>query len=176
MPKPRSLGEVVLNVERLWKHAKRQRILIGIPAEKAGRAPVNDENFTPSNAQVGYWHEYGVPEANIPARPFLLPGVELAKPVIIAELKLAMARALEQAVVNGDVSSAKSKIEKGMHRAGFVGVEYVKARITAGLSPPLSPRTVYARLHRKKRRRSGPDMNPLIDSGQLLRSITYVIR
>ena len=87
-----------------------------------------------------------------------------------------MLRAIEKSGFEGDVSGAKSEIEDGLHRVGLKSVSIIQGRITAGLSPQLAERTVYARLHRKKNRRNGPDMKPLIDTSQLLRSITYVIR
>ncbi|MGC5779838.1 hypothetical protein [Methylobacterium sp. NFXW15] len=171
MAKPRTAGEAMLNVDRVRKFATRQRLLIGIPAEKAERG-----DGGPNNATLGYIHEYGAPEANIPARPFLMPGMEAAQSMIVDELAKAFAKGISLAAVQGDVSAGKAALTDGLHRAGLKAVSIIQGRITAGLSPPLAERTVYARLHRKKNRRSGSDMKPLIDTGQLLRSISYVIR
>lgn len=170
MAKPRSLTEVVRNIDTVLKEANRRKVLIGIPAEKAART---DSGM--SNADLAYIHEYGAPEANIPARPFLMPGMEKSEAMIVAELRRAGEKAISLAA-DGDVSGGKAAISEGMHRIGLKAAANVQAQITAGLSPPLAERTVYARLHRKKNRRSGPDMKPLIDTGALLRSITYVIR
>lgn len=170
MAKPRSLAEALLNIDRVLKFARRQRVLIGIPAEKAGRS-----GGAIDNATLGYIHEYGAPEANIPARPFLGPGMEKSEAMIVAELRRAAEKALGFAA-EGDVSAGKAAVTDGMHRIGLKAATTVQSQITAGLAPPLAERTVYARLHRKKNRRSGPDMKPLIDTAQLLRSITYVIR
>lgn len=170
MAKPRSLEEAVQNIDRVLKFAARQKVLIGIPAEKAGRS-----DGAMDNATLGYIHEYGAPEANIPARPFLGPGIEASEAIIVAELRRAAEKAITLAT-DGDVAGGKAAITEGQHRIGLKTVSTIQGRITAGLSPPLLDRTVYARLHRKKNRRSGPDMKPLIDTGKLLASITYVIR
>ncbi len=170
MAKPRSVAEMAQNIDRVLKFAIRQKVLIGIPAEKAARS-----DGGPSNAQIAYWQEYGAPEANIPARPFLGPGMEKSEAMIVAELRRAAGKAIGLAV-EGDVSGGKAAVTEGMHRIGLKAATNIQAQISAGLSPPLAERTIYARLHRRKNRRSGSDMKPLIDTGLLLRSITYVIR
>ena len=170
MAKPRTLGEAIQNIEKVLKFAARQRVLVGIPAEKAQR---NDSAL--NNASLGYLHEYGAPEANIPARPFLNPGMEASEAMIAEELRRAGDKAITLAA-DGDVSGGKEAITTGLHRIGLKAVNNVRGVIQAGISPPLSARTVYARLHRRKNRRTGPDMTPLIDTGKLLASITYVIR
>src|SRR5882724_12416208 len=49
------------------------RVMVGIPSDKAARkGKIN-------NAQLGYIHEFGAPEVNIPPRPFLVPGVQGAQ-------------------------------------------------------------------------------------------------
>lgn len=171
MAKTYSTNDPLQRMQQVVKYALRQKLLIGIPAEKNARP-----DGTATNAQLGYWHEYGAPEANLPARPFLAPGMEKAEPMIVAELARAMMKGIERAGRDGDVSGGKAAIDEGLNRVGLRAVDIIKGQITAGLSPPLAERTVYARLHRKKNRRTGPDMKPLIDTGQLLRSISYVIR
>ncbi|MDQ0449831.1 hypothetical protein [Methylobacterium aerolatum] len=159
------------NVDKVRKFAVRQRLLIGIPASKVART-----DSAMNNATLAYIHEYGAPEANIPARPFLMPGMEAAEPMIVDELAKALAKGIALAAVQGDVSAGKAALTDGLNRAGLKAVSIIQGQITAGLSPPLADRTVYARLHRRKNRRTGPDLKPLFDTGQLLRSITYVIR
>lgn len=171
MAKPRSVAEALLNIQRVLKFAERQHVLIGIPADKAART---DGGI--NNATLGYIHEYGAPEANIPARPFLTPVLEASDDLIVAELQRASMKAITLAAMEGDVAGGKAAIIEGQHRIGLKLVNKVRSHITDGLSPPLAERTVYARLHRKKNRRSGPDMKPLIDTGKLLASIAYVIR
>ncbi len=105
-----------------------------------------------------------------------MPGMEAAEAMIVDELAKAFAKGITLAAVQGDVSAGKAALTDGLNRAGLKAVSIIQRRMTAGLSPPLAERTVYARLHRRKNRRRGSDMKPLIDTGQLLRSISYVIR
>ncbi len=170
MAKPRSVAEMAQNIDRVLKFAIRQKVLIGIPAEKAARS-----DGGPNNATLGYIHEYGAPEANIPARPFLSPGMEKSEAMIVAELRRAAEKAIGLAV-EGDVSGGKAAVTERHAPDRPEGCEQYPGTDQRRLSPPLAEPTVYARLHRKKNRRSGSDMKPLIDTGQLLRSISYVIR
>lgn len=134
-----------------------QRVLVGVPSEEAPRRgePLN-------NATLAYIHENGSPARNIPARPFLKVGVESAKPKLLSTLK-AYAK---QAFTN------KAAIEQGLNAAGLVAQSAVKNRIRSGEGfAPLKPGTLAAR-----RRKGAKGTKPLIRTGQLLNSITYVVR
>ncbi|MFJ7312524.1 hypothetical protein ACIQVE_07085 [Pseudomonas sp. NPDC098747] len=147
-------AKVLEAIEALTK----QQVLIGIPSSKAERKegePIN-------NAQLGYIHEFGAPAANIPARPFLIPGVELGKESIENHMKKAAKAAL---------SSDKAKVENELHAAGLVGQAGARYQINSGDHAPLAEGTLSAR---RKRGRTGE--KPLIDTGQLRNSITYVVR
>lgn len=117
--------------------------------------------------------ENGAPEANVPARPWLVPGVTAATPQIVARL-LAAGRA----ALRGD----KSGVEQQLAGAGQDAVASVTAGIQAGIAPPLAPATIRARRRRSKgstyRRKATAtsDVTPLIDTGSFIRSITYVVR
>lgn len=134
------------------------QVLVGVPASDAMRSdsPVD-------NATLGYIHEFGAPGANIPARPFLVPGVSDAMPHVIPRLRAAAKLATE-----GNAAAVGS----GMHEAGLVAVNAVRSKITAGQFAPLAESTIAAR---RRRGRTG-EMKPLIDTGKLLAAITYVIR
>lgn len=58
------------------KHLDDYKVLIGIP-EDYDLNIRNDSNL--NNSDIGYIHEYGSPATNLPARPFLEPGVEDAE-------------------------------------------------------------------------------------------------
>ena len=134
-----------------------KKLLVGIPAEENARG----EEI--GNASLGFIHEYGSPARNIPARPFLIPGVQDAEPQAVAMLAKPTGDALEKGV---DV------LAKGLERAGLVCQAAVKKRIVSqdGFAP-LSPRTIAAR-----QRKGYKGTKALIRTGQLLNSITYVIR
>lgn len=140
-----------------------QRVMVGVPSTTAGRTTDDEGNKLPiTNAALGYVHENGVPELNIPARPFLIPGVQSAQSEIVARLKQAGRYALD-----GKPDAA----QKALAAVGQVGANAVQAKITDGPFVPLAPATLAAR---KARGRTGD--RPLIDTGQLRRSITWVLR
>lgn len=145
-----------------------KRVLVGIPAEKDARPgdPVG-------NALIGYVQNYGSPARNIPARPFLEPGIEAAMRDLTPHLEAAARAALD-----GDSAS----VDQHLGKAGQTAVNSVQATIQAGIPPPLKDATVRRRRIRtpgssyRRRATSAADTTPLIDTGALLRSITYVIR
>lgn len=134
-------------------------VLVGIPSERSERL---DKGEPIDNATLGYIHEFGAPRANIPARPFLFPGVEDARPEVLERF----AKATEAALQGKD-----GEVERQLHTAGLIAQNKVRARINEGIAPELSESTIKAR---QARGRTGT--KPLIDTGQLRNSITYVIR
>lgn len=151
--------QVVDSIAKLTK----QRVLVGFPQKTAQR---DDTPLT--NPQIAYIQNYGAPEANIPAREFMVPGVKDAQPAIVEALEFGAKAALK-----GD----KGGIETGMVHAGTAGRDGIIKKIKAGPFEPLSPRTVAAR-RRKHPSRLATDPNmttPLIDTNRLRRAVTYVI-
>jgi hypothetical protein len=61
------LPELLANIEQLTK----SELFVGIPEDS-----LRDTDIT--NSALGYIHEFGSPANNIPARPFLYPGIEKA--------------------------------------------------------------------------------------------------
>jgi phage gpG-like protein len=146
-----------------------QQVLVGVPSSTSHRT--DDQPIT--NAELAYIHTNGAPEANIPARPFLQPGIEDQREVITARLK-----ATAKSALDGDTP----KIEIGLAGAGQIAASAAQNKIREGLTPALKPATIAARQRRSagsKYRRAAidaSDVKPLIDTGALLRSITYVVR
>lgn len=177
-------------------------VLVGIPSDRAERTDGMEIN----NAELGYLHSFGgnirIPEhmttiyrqmaddgsfkrngqfvqkaksnfatthkvaaysVQLPPRPFLTMGIAQSRDKVVALMKLAATAALE-----GNASSA----DVYLNRAGTEAMNSAKQVITSGdqLSP-LAESTLRAR---RSRGRSGT--KPLYDTGQLLRSITYVVR
>ncbi len=133
-------------------------MLVGIPES----APERDDEPI-SNAVIGYIQETGSPVNNIPPRPFLVPGVKDAQVPIAAQLGKGA-----QLALSGQASAA----ETALHSAGLTAQNAVRAKLQAGEDfQPLAESTLAAR---RRRGRSGT--KPLIDTGQLRNSITYVVR
>lgn len=169
-------------------------VLVGIPQE---RAPRRGESI--NSASLAYIHEHGSPVNNIPARPFMRPGVRAAMPKIRPLWRQAANEALTG---NGNVRQTLNKI-------GMIARNEVVKAITTPNPPfvPLKPETVRARLRKTQAGRrqlqrikqgavqqgitmgaalhnwattidpaGNPNIRPLIDTGQLRAAITYVVR
>lgn len=131
-------------------------VLVGIPGEKTQRG----EPIT--NAAIGYIMENGAPEVNIPARPWLLPGIKSAQKLVVNYFKQAGVAAMD---------GNTAKVDRVMHAAGIVAADAARRKINSNIPPPLAPRTIAARLARG---RTGT--KTLVDTGQLRNSVTYVVR
>jgi len=132
------------------------QVLVGIPSEKTSRSgPI-------TNAALGYIHNYGAPEANIPARPFMEPGIAEAEPENLRRMQHIATAALE---------GRSDAVENGFIAIGLRTAAAIKRRFALGIPPPLKPSTLAAR---RRRGRSGT--TPLIDTGQLRNAISFVIR
>lgn len=132
-------------------------VLVGIPAEKAQR-----QAGGMTNAVLGYLHENGVPELNIPRRAFLMPGIRDEQAKIASYLKQAT-----QASMRGD----KAGMERALNAAGLTGMKGAQHKITKGPFIPLAASTL-----RRRRARGRTGTRPLIDTGQLRRALTYIVR
>lgn len=132
-------------------------VLVGIPDDAPQRA-----SGEPSNAQLGYIHEYGSPAANIPPRPFLIPGVADAQAQITEVLGKGGKAALE-----GDAAAAM----RALTAAGLIAQDAVRAKITNGPFTPLAASTLAARAAK-----GFAGTKPLIETGKMRMAVTYVIR
>jgi hypothetical protein len=158
-------------------------IMVGIPSdqeqphydEKGGHAKgVEKRTDTPSgigNANIGYIHETGA--GNVPPRPWLSPGVRANQRQWTAYMRRAGVLSFE-----GKPDAA----EKAWHAAGMNAVDGVKDRIQSNIPPPLSEVTVARRRQRsagssyRRKAITASDTTALIDTAQLINSVSYVIR
>lgn len=141
-------------------------VLVGIPSEEAGRG-----EGAVTNTELGRIHEYGAPAAGIPPRPFLEPGVSDARDEAAALFAEGASAALD-----GD----RSAMRRSLSRAGEVAVKTVQARFNNNNWAPLTEAALRSRARRhkylKKKGKLQANAQPLIDTGKLRRSITYVLR
>ena len=158
-------------IQSALRQLSRTTVYVGIPEEKTTRK--SSDKMT--NATLGYIHEYGSPANNIPARAWLKPGIEASRTKWEGYLKQAATLAME---------GKPESMEKAFNAAGMTAMQSVKTRTAAGIPPPLAPRTMAARRRKHKNTKPGnsplPQMfggfTPLVDTGQLLASVTYVVR
>lgn len=150
-----------------------QEVLVGIPADKSAR---DDDQAT--NAEVGYIHETGSPLRNIPARPFLGPGIKKSQDKVVEQLKHGAQQALD---------GNPGGVARALNRAGVIAQNSVRAHFVDNDWPPLDEKTLDKRppavrdesgriVKRGKSRRERGAVNPLIDTSQLRKSVTYVLR
>ena len=175
------VDNVIKTLEAITELAS-HNVMVGIPDEKAGR-----REGAISNAALGYIHENGAPEANIPARPFLLPGVKSVQTELNEGFKKAGELALD---------GKKEGVMRQFHRIGLLAQNAVRKKISEGIPPPLAPSTIKGRMRRIKgkarkakidaaiaagtpfSKQGGAEgiFTPLLVTGQLRNAITYVIR
>lgn len=176
------VAELLSSLDALGK----QRVLVGIPGEAAGR----EDGIT--NAMLGYVHEFGSPEQNIAARPFLRSAAEQTRDQVISILRKGA-----EGVMNGNADAAA----KALTAAGQLGASKAKEIMSAGEGfAPLTQGALRSRVARalrgkglarrddlkkwnkarvtllKKGRFTLEGATPLIDTGQLRNAITFVIR
>lgn len=99
-------------------------------------------------AQLGAIHEFGAP--NIPPRPWLIPGAKSAE------------KDIEKAVVKFFPEDGP---DKTMEKIGLIAQNAIQNYIVELKTPPNAPATI-------ERKNSS---NPLIDTGTMLNSVTYVV-
>lgn len=143
-------------------------VKVGIPSSKK-------EKDGTSLAMIGLVNEFGSPEKNIPERPFLRPGARKGKPDFIRLNRVNLVKMLRK----------QMSIDVGLGQLGNMAAGKVKQEIRNGEFVPLAAATIRARQRRlspkyraKLEAKLGHPLNldePLIDSGNLIQSVTYQI-
>lgn len=165
----------------------RQEVLVGVPDSTADRERDDGEPVT--NATIAYVHDNGEPELNIPARPFMDPGIRAAEDPICRRLKSA---------ADATLAGNKARADQQLAAAGMAAQSSIRSKINDGPPPPLAPSTI-ANRHKQRGTKSmrpsekaylkmvaaGADpgaaqdaagIKALVNTGQLRNSINYVIR
>lgn len=137
------------------KFIRETDVLVGVPQETSSR------EGSISNAELMYIHTNGSPINRIPPRPTIEPAIQ--EPETRAKLQQLLKDGITQAL-QGNVQAAESAYKK----AGMYAVSAVQKKFTDGSLAPNAPSTI-----RRKRKHS---TMPLIDTGILRQSITFVVR
>ena len=140
-------------LKRVRELAKKE-VLVGIPASNNAR-----DDSPIGNAAIGYIQEHGDPEHNLPARPFLVPGVTAALPAATVRLK----KAAQDAIQGRDPTS-------GLQAAGLAAEVSVKETINNVIPPPLAPSTLAQR-----QAKGFTGETPLLRKGDLRDAVTHVV-
>lgn len=133
---------------------KKHEVLVGIPQEKSSR-----QGEVVTNAELLFIHTNGSPAKGIPARPVLEPAIEANKERV-AEM---LGKAIDVAT-----SGKKEEVVPALERAGQYGENICKGWFTntANGWKPNSPETI---------ERKGSS-RPLIDTGEMRKSITHIVK
>jgi len=113
-----------------------KEVLVGVPESKDAR------KLGVGNASLAYIHDKGAPLQNIPARPFMEPGIKRAQKEINRHfLSAALARFAGETV----------KMEDSFEKVGLSAQSGIKRVINEGLGfTPLKRATRLGRLDRRK--------------------------
>jgi hypothetical protein len=137
-----------------------RRVLVGVPESKTAR---NDPSA--NNAYLAAIHENGSAVRGIPPRPFLHPGIYNAQPRVLKILEKACADAVKEPGYDP---------QKALDAVGITAENSVRGMFTNNDWPPNSLKTQRAKNLRHNKPPDSP-VTPLIDTGALRKSISYVI-
>ncbi|MCM1059463.1 MAG: hypothetical protein NC452_04140 [Eubacterium sp.] len=148
--------EALKKVEAAIKELKSHEVLVGVPQEKSSRQGGKGKA---TNAELLFIHTNGSPIRGIPARPVLQPAIEDDKEHIGEMLGKA---------IDAATGGKKEEIVPALERAGMYASGKCKAWFTNPSNnwAPNSEETIA----KKKSSR------PLIDTGEMRKSITYVVK
>jgi len=166
------------------KHLADQDVLVGFPESNAERQASEDgKPVDITNAALGFIHDQGAPEANIPARPFMDPGIRSAQDQISAK----MGQVLKAVITKG---AGPDVVDQGLAQVGIIASLAIMNAINEGPPPPLADSTLRARARRgrkgaalelklREKQLAAPSTvlaKPLVDTGEMRNSVTYAIR
>lgn len=152
--RPEEVGQPIDNAQLLYVHTHGVR-------QKAMRDEMNPKvesgEMKYSKAYEMWLQTYGSPLWRSPPRPVIEPAIERNKEVIAKQL-----RKVSEVVLDGGDADLE------LHKAGMMGQNFVRGWFTNPENgwPPNSPLT---------EERKGSD-KPLIDTGELRKAITYVVK
>lgn len=177
------VGSIIANLQALGT----KTVAIGVPSSKAARKGDAEMN----NATLAFIHDRGAPDVNIPARPFLEPGIDRARPEVLEILKKAALQAV-------DVREKKPDVTGVLNRVGTIAASEVRKVWDDNDWEPLAESTIRAKVSAALKKGGRGPMSPLerekatkgqaqhgmmlsqepqilVDTGALRQSITYVI-
>lgn len=146
-----------INLEAIIKRIaeKNTRVLVGFPIDAKHTPEEGSAGAETSMAVIAAKHEFGFPAEKIPERPFLRVGAANGIPEYVAITAAYLPRVLDEQI----------GIEKLLEALGTSAVGHIQQQIRNGTYKPNSPYTI---------RLKGSD-KPLVDTGQMVQSVTWVI-
>lgn len=156
-------GDAEQKIKDALQFLKDTTVYVGVPENKTVRRKEDGEKVAITNAELMFIHTNGSPRNNIPARPVIEPAIEDDKERISKMFKDA-----GQTMINQGKDAAMKKLKLiGMRAQNVCRAWFVNPKNNW---PPNSPATIAA-----KRAKGATKPRPLIDTGQLRRSIIYFV-
>ena len=156
-------GDAEQKIKDALQFLKDTPVYVGVPENKTVRRKEDGEKVAITNAELMFIHTNGSPRNNIPARPVIEPAIEDDKERISKMFKDAW-----QTMMNQGKDAAMKKLKLiGMRAQNVCRAWFVNPKNNW---PPNSPATIAA-----KRAKGATKPRPLIDTGQLRRSIIYFV-
>lgn len=148
-------------IKEAFEKLKVMDVLVGIPQKNNSR---DDPKEPITNAELLFVHTKGSPLRRIPARPVIEPAIENDQEVISDMLKEVIIY-----VLDGNYEEAY----KALEMAGLEGQNAAQDWFDNPSNgwPPNSPRTAEI-----KKAKGSTDPRPLIDTNEMRKAITYVVR
>mgnify|MGYP003371607121 CR=1 FL=1 len=155
-------GDAEQKIKDALQFLKDTPAYVGVPENKTVRRKEDGEKVAITNAELMFIHTNGSPRNNIPARPVIEPAIEDDKERISKMFKDA-----GQTMMNQGKDAAMKKLKLiGMRAQNVCRAWFVNPKNNW---PTNSPATIAAK------RAKGAKPRPLIDTGQLRRSIIYFV-
>lgn len=157
----------VKGIEAAVEALSKRAVYVGISKNSAPRT----DGCTLRNSELGWIHEKGSVSQNIPPRPFLVPGINKAKPAIVAGYREALENALH--------GEGENTVEDVLYKIGDRAASGVKNYIRTAYFIPLRPSTIANRYRARENEHQRweefwmdqDNIRPLQNTGALLKSI-----
>ena len=128
--------------------------------EGSGDAKTPDGKPSMTLASLATIHEYGSPANHIPQRSFIGSTMDESAPQFHEATNKLIDRIIE----------GKQTVASSLTILGLLITKSIKAKIQSNIAPALSPATI-----RRKSKKGGPS-TALIDTGQLVNSINFLVK
>jgi hypothetical protein len=150
-------GPGLADLKKALERIRNSDVLVGIPAQKTQR-----KSDAVNNASLLFLLSKGSALNNQPPRPILEPAIEANKQIITPHLEAAARAVLEE---------NPQGAERELKMAGTIASNAAKLRFSKEFLAPNAPSTI-----RRKSKKGKVSDTPGVDSGQLRRAVTYVVR
>ena len=152
--------ESIDQYKKIKEFIENNEVYVGIPQEESSRKQDNEV----TNAELLFIHTNGSPANHIPPRPVIEPAIKNSRERIIKMMDNALKTA-----ISGNYQGAVDELKK----VGMFAQKQCRAWFHDERNgwKPNAP-SVY----RRKLKKGSTDPKPLIDTGELIKSITYFVK